>query len=135
MIDLIKSLEIIERASSDGAETVRRIQEFSRKRSDDKEFTEVDINELLKNSLEFTSVRWKNDAESKGIKINIVKEFSSLPLTSGSAAELREVFTNIINNAVDAMPQGGTIHIKTVTKNNHHFCMKLKIPVSVSLKT
>jgi PAS domain S-box-containing protein len=118
MIDLIKSLEIIERASSDGAETVRRIQEFSRKRSDDKEFTQVDINELLKNSLEFTSVRWKGEAESRGIKINIEKEFSSLPSTSGSAAELREVFTNIINNAVDAMPQGGTIQIKTATENN-----------------
>ncbi len=118
MIDLIKSLEIIERASSDGAETVRRIQEFSRRRSDDKEFGRVDVNELLKNSLEFTSVRWKAEAESKGIKINIAREFSSLPLTSGSAAELREVFTNILNNAVDAMPQGGTLHIKTATENN-----------------
>ena len=113
MLDLIKSLEIIERASSDGAETVRRIQEFSRKRSDDKEFTQININELLENVLEFTSVRWKNDAESKGIKITIQKEFSSLPATLGSAAELREVFTNIINNALDAMPQGGRIQIKT----------------------
>ena len=119
MIDLIKSLEIIERASADGAETVRRIQEFSRKRSDDKEFTQVDVNKLLENSMEFTSVRWKDDAESKGIKINIEKEFSSLPMTSGSAAELREVFTNIINNAVDAMPQGGNIQIKTTQENNH----------------
>lgn len=116
--DLIKSLEIIERASFDGAETVRRIQEFSRKRSDDKEFTQVDINELLKNSLEFTAVRWKDDAESKDIRINIKTEFSSLPMTSGSAAELREVFTNIINNAIDALPQGGNILIKTTMENN-----------------
>ena len=119
MIDLIKSLEIIERASADGAETVRRIQEFSRKRSDDREFTHVDINKLLENSLEFTAVRWKDDAELKGIRISIEKEFSQLPMTSGSASELREVFTNIINNAVDAMPLGGKIHIKTSTENNH----------------
>ena len=118
MIDLIKNLEIIERASSDGAETVRRIQEFSRKRSDDKEFAKIDINQLIENSLEFTAVRWKDEVESKNIKINIEKEFSSLPSTLGSAAELREVFTNIINNAVDAMPQGGTIHIKTATEDN-----------------
>jgi PAS domain S-box-containing protein len=119
MLDLIKSLEIIERASSDGAETVRRIQEFSRKRSDDKDFTQININELLDNALEFTGVRWKDDAESKGIKVTIQKEFSSLPTTLGSAAELREVFTNIINNALDAMPQGGRIQIKTFKKNNH----------------
>ena len=121
MLDLMKSLEIIERASLDGAETVRRIQEFSRKRTDDKNFTQSDINQLLDNALEFTSVRWKNEAESKGIKINIQKEYSSLPSTLGSAAELREVFTNLINNALDAMPQGGSIKIKTYKENSHIF--------------
>jgi len=121
MLDLMKSLEIIERASLDGAETVRRIQEFSRKRTDDKNFTQFDINQLLDDALEFTSVRWKNEAESKGIKINIQKEYSSLPPTQGSAAELREVFTNLINNALDAMPQGGSIKIKTYKENSHIF--------------
>jgi PAS domain S-box-containing protein len=119
MLDLIKSLEIIERASLDGAETVRRIQEFARKRSDDKGFTQVNINELVDNALEFTGVRWKDDAEAKGIKINIQREFSPLPPTAGSASELREVFTNLINNALDAMPQGGSMKIKTSNENNH----------------
>ncbi len=119
MLDLVKSLDIIERASLDGAETVRRIQEFSRKRVDDKEFTKIDMNELIDNALEFTSVRWKNDAESKGITITIQKEFSTLPPTSGSASELREVFTNLINNAIDAMPKGGRIKIKTFRENGH----------------
>ena len=118
MRDLVKSLEIIERASFDGAETVRRIQEFSRKRSDDRDFSRLDINELFENVLEFTSVRWKNEAESKGIKINIQKEFSPLPTTAGSASELREVFTNLINNALDAMPQGGSITLRTAVKND-----------------
>ncbi len=119
MLDLLKSLDIIERASLDGAETVRRIQEFSRKRADDRDFTVIDIIELVDNALDFTKMRWKNDAESKGIKINIQKEFSPLPSTLGSASELREVFTNLINNAIDAMPQGGRIKIKTFKENNH----------------
>ncbi len=121
MLDLVKSLEIIERASIDGAETVRRIQEFSRKRSDDRDFTEIDINELVDNALEYTSVRWRNEAETQGIKINIQKEFSPLPPTLGSASELREVFTNLINNALDAMPQGGNIIIKTFRENNQAY--------------
>ena len=119
MLDLIKSLDIIERASLDGAETVRRIQEFSRKRADDRDFAVIDINELVDNALEFTSVRWKNDAESKGISITIQKEFSPLSSTLGSASELREVFTNLIHNAIDAMPQGGSIRIKTFKENGH----------------
>ncbi len=118
-LNLKASLEVMEKASLDGAETVRRIQEFSRKRVDDKEFTQIDMNELVDNALEFTSVRWKNDAESKGITITIQKELSPLPPTSGSASEVREVFTNLINNAIDAMPQGGSIKIKTLKENNH----------------
>jgi PAS domain S-box-containing protein len=67
--ELQKGLEIIEKAAMDGAETVRRIQEFSRRRSDDKDFTQVDVNELINSALEFTRMRWKDAAESKGIKI------------------------------------------------------------------
>jgi PAS domain S-box-containing protein len=113
VLEIKKGLEIIERASLDGAETVRRIQEFSRRRADDKDFTQVDINELVNNALEFTRIRWKNEAESKGIKIKIKKEFSPLNPSLGSSSELREVFTNLINNSIDAMPQGGEIRVES----------------------
>ncbi len=111
--ELKEGLDVIEQASRDGAETVRRIQEFARRRDDDKHFTTVDLNEIIDNALDFTQTRWKDAAESRGVKINIQKELSILPTTVGSASELREVFTNLINNAVDAMPQGGDIKIKT----------------------
>ena len=119
MRELKKGLEIIEKASLDGAETVRRIQEFSRRRADDKCFTHLDINELVDHALEFTKARWKDEAESKGIKIQIKKEISPLATIAGSASELREVFTNLINNAIDAMPQGGTIRIRTFKENSY----------------
>jgi PAS domain S-box-containing protein len=118
MIDLVKSLEIIEKASFDGAETVRRIQEFSRKRADDKEFMQLNINELLDNVLDFTRVRWKDNAESQGIKFDIQKDYTPVPSTLGSASELREVFTNLINNALDAMPEGGSLKVKTALEEN-----------------
>ena len=118
-LNLKASLEVMEKASLDGAETVRRIQEFSRRRTDDKNFAQVDINELVNNALEFTRVRWKNEAESKGIKIKIQKELSLLTPITGRPSELREVFTNLINNALDAMPEGGKIRIKTFMDNNH----------------
>ena len=119
MLDLIRCLDIIEKASLDGAETVRRIQEFSRKRVDDKDFTRVDINTLLDDALEFTKVRWKNDAQTRGIKIKVHKDYSPLPFTLGSASELREVFTNLINNALDAMPGGGGLSIRTFREDSH----------------
>jgi len=117
--ELKESIEVIEKAAMDGAETVRRIQEFARKRKDDHYFSQVDINDLIDGSLEFTRIRWKNKSETKGIQINIQKELSPLPPIAGSASELREVFTNLINNALDAMPKGGHIKFKTSQENSH----------------
>jgi PAS domain S-box-containing protein len=125
IIELKKGLETIERASLDGAETVRRIQEFARKRDDDKYFTSLDMNKVIDDALEFTKLQWKDGAESKGIKITVKKELSTLPSVSGSAAELREVLTNLIYNAIFAMPQGGTITVKTFKKGSYA-CIKVQ---------
>ena len=117
--DLRKSLEIIEKAALDGTETIRRIQEFSRKRDDDKYFADVDINKVVDDALEFTKVRWKDEAETKGITIHIKETLAHLAHIAGSAPELREVITNLINNAIDAMPQGGEIRLGTLMNNSH----------------
>jgi len=118
VLELKRGLELIENAAKDGAETVRQIQEFSRRRTDDKDFTHIDINELLDNALEYTRLRWKDEAESKGVRIRIIKECSSLNPILGRASELRGVFTNLINNAIDAMPQGGEIRVKSFMDDN-----------------
>jgi len=120
-VDLKKGLEIIEKAALDGAETVRRIQEFSRKRDeqdDVKYFTEVDVHAAINDALEYTKLRWKDEAESKGIWISVAKILLPVPFVLGSVAELREVLTNIINNALDAMPEGGKIKVTTIQENS-----------------
>lgn len=117
VITIKQGLEVIEKATSDGAETVRRIQEFSRFRSDDLNFKQIDFNQIIDHALEFTKVRWKDDAERQGIHIDILKDTSSLPSVWGSASELREVLINLINNASDAMPKGGRLTIKTYKEN------------------
>jgi PAS domain S-box-containing protein len=124
-LELKRGLEIIERTATDGAETVRRIQEFSRTRTDNKDFISLDINELVSHVLELTRPRWKDEGEFKGVKIQIKKELSSLPPIMGKPSELREVFTNLIHNSLDAMPQGGRIIIKTF-KENQWICLKLE---------
>ena len=118
MLDLKRGLEVIEMATLDGAETVRRLQEFYRMRSDDKNFTQIDLNKVIDHALEYTKLRWKDDAESKEIEYHIQKEFSPIPCIEGCSAELREVMTNLINNALDAMPQGGKLRIKTLIEGN-----------------
>ncbi len=116
MLELKESLKIIERAALDGAETVRRIQEFARIPQGDSNqyFNSVDINEIIQHVLEFTRVRWKDNAEAKGILFKIQKSLPHLPPVAGNASELREVFINLINNALDAMPEGGSIKVRSL---------------------
>jgi PAS domain S-box-containing protein len=103
-------LAVIEKAAQDGRETVRRIQEFSRTRRD-KKFEPVDLSEILKDALEITKTRWKDDALLRKVNITpVYVETQGMPIL-GNASELREVFTNLILNAVDAMPQGGRLEL------------------------
>jgi signal transduction histidine kinase/ActR/RegA family two-component response regulator len=105
-------LKVIERSSKDGAETVRRIQEFTGVKRD-KEFISVDLNQIIQEVITVTQPRWKDQAQSKGIQIELSTRFGEIPLILGNSSELREVLTNIIFNGVDAMPQGGGFSFST----------------------
>jgi signal transduction histidine kinase len=110
MPDVDRDLAVIEKAAQDGRETVRRIQEFSRTRRD-KKFETVDLDEVLSDALEITRSRWKDDAVLREASITpVFTERDSSPIL-GNASELREVFTNLILNAVDAMPRGGRLEL------------------------
>jgi len=117
VLDLKKSLAIIEEAALDGANTVRRIQDFSRRKDDGRSIMPVNMNNIIEQSLKFTQGRWKDEAESKDIKITIKKKSTTLPAIAGNASELIELFANLINNAIDALPEGGTVAIKSFVKN------------------
>ncbi len=101
-------LRVIEKAAQDGRETVRRILEFSRVRRDLPPAI-VDLAEVIKDALEITRARWKGEAEQRNAPIEVIQGLQPVPPVLGSAAELREVFTNLILNAVDAMPAGGKL--------------------------
>jgi len=105
-------LKIIEQSSKDGAETVRRIQEFTGVRRD-KEFVSLSLNEIITEVVNITQPRWKDQTQKKGIQVGLAAQLGEIPLIMGSPSELREVLTNIIFNAVDAMPEGGKLTIAT----------------------
>jgi signal transduction histidine kinase/ActR/RegA family two-component response regulator len=115
--EIRERLKIIEQSSKDGAETVRRMQEFTGVRRD-MEFTPLAINEIIEAVINITQPRWKDQAQNKGIHIELIRKFGEVPAILGNPSELREVFTNIIFNAVDAMPEGGQITISTKSQTD-----------------
>ena len=116
--NISKEIKIIEKAAFDGAETVRRIQEFSRIRVDDTQFIPVNIDEIIDDSIEFTRTKWKNEAIMHGASVKVVHQSGGPFQIMGEPTGLREVFTNLIINAVDAMPHGGIINISSERDGN-----------------
>jgi|GEM_PF-480142 len=117
MDEFKNNLDIIIKAAMDGSSTVRRIQNFARVRRDH-DYCPVDINSLVKDVMEITRPRWKDDADSRGASINFILNLTDEARVMGDVSELREVLVNMIFNAVDAMPKGGLICISTKLVEN-----------------
>ena len=115
---LLRNIDIVQTAAQDAAATVRRIQTFARK-SSAKEFELLDVRALLNDAIEITRTRWHNEARLRGLDYQVLLEAEEGLFTDGSASELREVFVNLIVNAVDAMPRGGRLAISCDREGEH----------------
>ena len=106
--EVVRMLEIIRRAALKGARTVRQIQEFTRMRRT-RAFGAVELERVLQEVVELARPRWETEAQSRGISYEIRIEGGPLPPVSGVSEELREAFTNLLVNALEAMPNGGRL--------------------------
>ncbi|NTW02877.1 MAG: GAF domain-containing protein [Oscillochloris sp.] len=109
---ITEGLRIIERAARDGAATVLRLQNFAQtNRSLPAE--EVYIDDIVIESLAITRPRWRDGLQSRGLQLKIVRELGNLPPMVGDGPALRDLVTNLILNALDAMPGGGELRLRT----------------------
>jgi signal transduction histidine kinase/CheY-like chemotaxis protein len=105
-------LQVIERSALDGAQTVKRLQEFTRMRRD-QALAPLDVNQVVRDALDITQSRWKEEPTSRGVTLEVRTVLGKVPAVLGDAAELREAMTNLILNALDAMPEGGNLTLST----------------------
>jgi signal transduction histidine kinase/DNA-binding response OmpR family regulator len=107
-----QGLSVVERISLQGAETVRRIQDITRIRKD-QSHEALDLNAVVREAIELTRSKWKDESDARGASVKIATDLGRIPTTAGSHLEITQVVSNLIFNAVEAMPEGGRVSFRT----------------------
>ncbi len=111
--DLVnRSLKVLESAAIDGSETVRRIQQFARLRPDE-QFVTVDVNRIVQDAVAIIKPRWEQKTAQESRPLELRLALGTVPAVNGRPAALTEALTNLMLNAIDAMPDGGVLGITT----------------------
>ena len=103
---------LINAATEDATRIVRRLRQFYRP-GDDESFSLIDVAALIENAVALTRPKWDKQTQINDALITIFKEFDHHSRVSGNQTELTEMLTNLIFNAVDAMPRGGALRFIT----------------------
>jgi PAS domain S-box-containing protein len=107
-------LETTQRAIGDVAHTVARMREFYRQHEPSLVLAPVNLNVLIQQVIDLTRARWCDMPQQRGIVIELRHELGeNLPPIAGIESEIREALINLIFNAVDAMPEGGRLTVRT----------------------
>jgi signal transduction histidine kinase/ActR/RegA family two-component response regulator len=115
-----RDLAVIQQAIDDVTHTVSRIKEFYRGREPNVVSASVDIKHLLGQVIELTRARWEDMPQARGIFVDVKAEHAEhvAPII-GVQGEIRDAVTNLVFNAVDAMPSGGTLTLRSYATPHH----------------
>jgi len=116
--DVEKYLSIAEQSAKDAARMVERIHNFSHSGPGLRGFMPVRLLDIIRDAIAITQPRWRDDATALGIRYEVSLEWKADQelLVKGDPSELREVFVNILFNALDAMKTGGVISITAIAE-------------------
>lgn len=112
-------LELINMTAKDAAEIISNLRNFYRQRDETDILAPVNPVKLVEQAIELTQPRWKDEAQARGITIDIVTDLQEVPPVSGNSLELQDALRNLIFNAVDAIEEDGTITIRTKSDDEH----------------
>jgi PAS domain S-box-containing protein len=109
---VLREADIIINSSKRAADLVHRLN-LSVRGKDDGEVSAVSVNELVESVIDETRPRWKDEPESRGVHIDVATDLRDVPPVRGTPSKLHDVLVNVLFNAVDAMPEGGTVTLST----------------------
>jgi signal transduction histidine kinase len=119
--DMRRPLEIIQQAAFDAADVVRRVLGFASMQPAPPAAA-VDLDEIVREVVELTRPRWHDEALRRAVTIDVDLALGARACVAGEAPGLREVVMNLIFNAIEALPEGGTIRLSTWAADDWIFC-------------
>ena len=105
-------LEWIGVATRDATRMISRYRDLRYGRNPSQPFAQLRLDQLVGQAISLTRPKWQAEAQASGRTIRIETELEDLPPILGDATELREMLTNLIHNAVDAIVGAGVITIR-----------------------
>ncbi|MDB6015053.1 MAG: Histidine kinase [Gammaproteobacteria bacterium] len=113
-------LLIIQSAIEGVAHTVARMKEFYIQRDSRSRYAPVNLNRVIEQVIEFTRARWSTIPQESGVVVQVETFLAAeLPDILGQESDLRDAFTNLVLNAVDAMPSGGRLTFRSRVIDSH----------------
>jgi CheY-like chemotaxis protein/two-component sensor histidine kinase len=109
---LREGLGMLEEAAWRGADIVHRLLGLAATTTADT-VSPVEMTALIQDAVGLTQTRWKDEPESRGARIEMVTDLEPVPPVAANPTALREAVMNLIVNAVDAMPRGGRLIIRS----------------------
>lgn len=105
------NITALSRAVNDAALVVGRLQDFARQRGD-RSLDCVDVSAVVGEAIEMVRTTIEGESSLAGTPVRIRTRLPPfLPAVTALASEIRHVAVNLLLNARDAMPKGGTIEI------------------------
>ncbi len=109
-----KHLQFIKTAGEDIAHIVKRLREFYRPRNERESLQSLNLRVIAKQVIDMMQPRWRDIPQIHGINIEMKTDFDAeTPEFAGIESEIREALTNLLLNAIDALPKGGTITVRS----------------------
>jgi signal transduction histidine kinase/CheY-like chemotaxis protein len=114
--ELTKGLQIIAQQSARGSEILARVRGFTREPAEEP-VRQVAMNDLVREVLVLTEPLIR-EAQGRATGIEVRQDLGAVAPVVGRASELAEVLMNLVVNAIEAMPGGGTLTLQSMQEGD-----------------